>query len=256
MYPIDEGSVFLVEHNCQGTGVFNGTDFGRAKLTLGAGASSVRMCAFKYGTDANSLSVEFVNVGAGVTQPTTKVEFSSSIMSILLRRNAGAILATADEVAGVINQYFREKNGPITATSGGTGVVVPALGALSGGINPTKGPGGTIFTYERVNLNGGLFLFENKVPVIIRGFEAKLAASGPCTISFERVNLNENQEEIAGTGIPFFVWDDIDVTKPDISVNDIREVLHPFQAVRVTTTAAFTGRVRLDVRKESNFPYL
>ena len=257
MYAIDLGSVILVEQNCIGTGVFDGTDFGKAKLTLGVGISQVRISAFKYGTDANNLLVEFVDGGAGTTRNETVVDLSGSIYSVHLRRNPGAILATATEVALAINKAFREQNYPIVAIAAGSGVVVPVIPTpLTGGINPVINEGETIYTYDRTNLNGGLFTFENKVPLIVRQFEAKFQASGLATVKFSRINLNSALEPIPSTEVPFFVWDDIDVTKPDISTSDVRVILHPYQAIKVSCLPAFSGLVRIDVRKEANFPYL
>lgn len=259
MFPVDAGTVFLVEQNCSGTGVFNGTNFGKATLTLGAGISQVKFTSFLYGTNSNNIKIQLLDEGAGVTRTSTAVEFTGSDFIIHLRRNPSMILATADEVAAVVNEFFNKQNGPVVAIGGGSGIVVPTSPTfMSGGISPAINFGGSIFTFTRSNLNGGFFHLENKpgTPLIVRDFEAKFQASGSATVTFSRVNLNSNLEEIAGTSIPFYVWDDLDVSKPDISVNDIRVLIQPFQAVKVECSASFTGLVRLNVRRESNFPYL
>jgi hypothetical protein len=152
-------------------------------------------------------------------------------------------------------------NGSVYAVAGGTDVVSAAAAAnLTGGLNPVAGPdGSTRFTWTyTTNTSGGLFYFENTDDLIVRELEAlfTVGVGGSHTVTFSKVNLNSALEVISGESIPCFVWESLTTARPDIAENDVRIILHPFQALMVTTSTALTGLVRVGVRREAHFPYL
>lgn len=141
MYPAALGTSFVVQQEVSGTGQFTGAEYGRARLTVPNGDVNavVRIAARLFGNLANSLLVEFIDRGAGNTVPATFVEQAGTAIRVYLRRGAsGSPLATAAEVASVINTYTRYTSIPIAAVAGGTGLgvcgaVAPTL--LTGGRN-------------------------------------------------------------------------------------------------------------------------
>ncbi len=257
-YPTPLGRSYTIQQIVTGTGVFDGTHQGLASLSIGSGGSEVRISAKLYGTTANSLTVAFTDAGAGQTVPSSVVTKVGTAISVKLKRTAGAITATADEVATRINAVA---NGVICAVAGGTDLVSVASAAnLTGGLDPTPGPDGSSrFTWEYdTNTNGGLFYFENAEDLIVREIEAKftIGMGGSYSVVFSKVNLNSALEVVSTESIPCFVWDSLTTARPDIAENDIRIILHPYQAISVTTSADLPGLVRIGVRREAHFPYL
>lgn len=141
MYPAAVGISFVVQQEVSGSGQFTGAEYGRARLTLTNADPNavVRLAAKLYGNLANALLVELVDRGAGNTVSATTVEQVGSAVRVNLRRGStGGPLATAAEVAAVINDYSRYASVPITAVANGTGLgacAAAAPAALSGGRN-------------------------------------------------------------------------------------------------------------------------
>lgn len=141
MYPAAVGTSFIVQQEVSGSGQFTGAEYGRARVTLPNGDSNavVRVASRLFGNLANALLVELVDRGSGNTVSSTTVEQVGTAVRVYLRRGAsGSPLASAAEVAGVINDYARYTSVPISAVPGGTGLglctaVAPV--ALAGGKN-------------------------------------------------------------------------------------------------------------------------
>jgi hypothetical protein len=141
MYPAALGTSFVVQQEVSGSGQFTGAEYGRARLTVPNVDTNavVRVAARLFGSLANALLVEFIDRGAGNTVSATFVEQVGTSIRVYLRRGASGVpLATAAEVAAVINDYARYTSIPISAVAGGTGLgfctaVAPAL--LTGGRN-------------------------------------------------------------------------------------------------------------------------
>lgn len=141
MYPAALGVSFVVQQQVTGSGQFNGSDYGRARVTLPNDDINavIRIAAKLYGSLANGLLVELVDRGVGNTVPATVVEQVGSYIRVTLRRaSTGAPIATSAEVASVINDYARYTSVPIQAVAGGTGLgMCTAVSAtsLAGGRN-------------------------------------------------------------------------------------------------------------------------
>lgn len=264
MYPVALGQTFMAQQSVSGTGVFDGTEYGRAKgvVTNADPNAVVRVSARLYGPAPNSYTIAFLDAGSGITVPATTVRQTGSAIEVTLRRSIElGLLATAAEVAHAINTT---QTG-IVATYGGTGNGVvdavaaqPITGTASGVDSLISGPNGEMIrTYLPVNQNGGFFYFEQPVTLVIRQFEAKFTlASGTYTVTVERVNLNENLEPLSTEAIPNYVWEGITAARPDIAYSDNNLYLQPYQALRVLTSGSgLPGVVRFDARRVSGYPY-
>ena len=264
MFPTALGKSFMAQQVVSGTGVFDGSEYGRAKgtVTNADPDAVVRISARLYGTAPNAYTIQFVDAGTGVAVPATTVEQVGALIRVVLRRTVElGIVATASEVAAAIN------NAPtgIVATYGGTGNgVVSAMSAQSinndeSGVDAViSGPSSErVLYYLPVNENGGFFYFEQEETLSIRQFEAKfVVSSGTYTVSVERVNLNSNLEIESTESIPNFVWESITASRPDIAYADNNLYLHPRQALRVITSGGgLSGIVRFDARRTGGYPY-
>lgn len=266
MYNIESGYPILVQQVVSGTGVFNETEYGRAKAQYPASPGDpnavVRVSAKLYGTAPNAYTVAFVDAGSGVTVSATTVSQSGPAISVRLRRNSGAILATANEVATALNNA----NLGICAVANGTGNGVVAPQAATAITNQKSGADPALFGpnqlqyhwYIPVNSDGGLFYFEQQRTVIVRQFEANFTiSSGTYTVTIKRANLNSALEVISTESVPVFVYDALTSSQPDIAVLDFDVLLHPQQALLVSTSGGgLSGLVRFDVRKAASYPYL
>lgn len=262
MYPITLGDTFSVNQNIAGTGLCDGTDFGRARVTLGpfAGGGIIRIAARLYGPDANTYLVQLADPGAGTNYPSTTVELSGSTILVKLRRSQfGGILATPGEVAAVINGQTAVQF-PVRAyaqvDTGVCDIVAPV--ALTGGLSPTEITGTPSypqqqFKWDRINLNGGYFHFEHEEPMLVRQFEAKMILSGPVTLTWYIIDLLDDFMLIPTRKIPVFVQA-LTLAAPDITVTDVRIPIMSRQALVCECTAA--GLLRVVVRREARFPYL
>lgn len=264
MYPIALGNTFMAQQSVSGTGVFNGSEYGRAKGHVANADPNavVRISARLYGVAPNSYLIQFVDAGAGIEVPATTVQQTGALIQVTLRRSISlGLLATAAEVADAIN---RTTTG-IVATYGGTGnglVAAMAAQAITNdalGVDALiSGPGSEVVRYQLpANVSGGFFYFEQTQTIAIRQFEAKFVlASGTYTVTVERVNLNANLEPVSGEAIPNYVWEGITAARPDIAYSDNNLYLHPYQALRVLTSGpGLSGVVRFDARKVSGYPY-
>lgn len=263
MYPISTGNPFMVQQSVSGTGVFNGSEYGRAKATLPNGDPNavVRVSARLYGSTSNAYSVELVDRGASIVVPQTVIEQTGAAIRVILRRSSSAILATAQEVAAAINALGVA--GGVCAIYGGTGNgVVSAAAAvlLTGGVNPVdRADNHTQYVYVHpVNTSGGFFYFEQEETITVRQFECKFVVpGGTYSVTVSRVNLNENLEPILAEAVPCFVHDLLTVSKPDIAFADVGILLHPRQGLLVEVDGGgLPGVVRFDVRKGARYPYL
>jgi hypothetical protein len=261
MYPITLGDTFSVQQSVTGTGVFNGTDFARARVTLGpfGGGGVIRFAARLYGTPSNAYSVQLVDPGAGVAYPATTVEQNGSVIKVHLRRSTIAILATPGEVAIAINAQMNFAF-PLRAFAQVDTGVCDAVAAtpLTSGADPSEILGdelypNQLFKWVRVNLDGGYFHFEQREPILVRQFEAKMILSFPTTLKWSIVNLTADFMNITAEKIPVFVQD-LTLAAPDITVTDVRIPLMFNQALVCDCAAA--GLVRVVARREARFPYL
>lgn len=260
-FPIQLGVPFLVQEVVSGTGVFDGTEQGRASVTvnpLDGINSRVIVRAKRYGSAFNAYTVKTVDPGVGINYPATTVALVGSLVEIKLRRTVISIQATAAEVATAVNA-FSSFSFPVCAEAdpAGSGAgIVSAAGpvSLAGGQDPAFGPdpNGQFKWVRAPNTNGGFFFFEQDEPIVLRKFEARMLVTvNPTPIKFEVVNLNAARRPImAERGL--LLEADMTPSQPYVSMNDIRDVLLPFQAILVTCTV--TGFVRFSVQREGKFP--
>jgi hypothetical protein len=253
MYPTPLGTPFCVQETTLDTNFTGATERGRAKRTFGSGGSQVIVGAKLLGTEANAYTVALIDRGVAVSS--TSVSQTGAAIEVTLRRSSGALLATADEVAGAINAA----NLPVRASHGGTGVVAPAAAtALSGGVAPTfVDPSGTRFEWSRASgQSGGFFYFENHQDIlVVTSVQAKFTGLGgsPIPLRIATVNLNAGLEVISGTDISV---KDAEVASayPEFALVGLDGVtLMPYQALLVACAAV--GQVRVTAQRLRRFPY-
>lgn len=263
MYPTPVGLKYFVQQKVTGTGTFDGTEYGRARRTVdpGVGANGiVQYAARLYGADANALTIQYVDAGAGITIAATTVTQVGPAITVILRRSSGAILATATEVAAAVNAYTSRGQGAfaIRAYVPGTGAsVVTATVALAftGGANPTTDV--TQYFWDiPVNGNAGFFHFEQDYPVWVLGFSANFNVlySGEITVDVTRIRLNEDFTP-TGEEYSFYKYPCLTSTDGKISYTDVKQLVHPRQAMKVSISVATTGYVGFDVQRAAEFPY-
>lgn len=252
----DLTSVAAMQQIVGAPGAYDGSYVGRASVTFGAGASLVRCRARRYGTDGNNLTVQLYDAGApNVVAATTATLVSANAVRVSLRRNAGALLATADEVAAAINGFRNSNNPaqqlPVVCHSGGAGVVAAAAAtALTGGLDPQLVAPLVKFT---TTANGGLFYFDQTEPLVVRQMLGKFAGmGGPVDIAVQVANLDGGLDSISAETATIFTGN-VDVTQPYVSFADASFLLLPYQAVLIVPTAPLTGMVQLQVQYESAF---
>jgi len=267
MYPIQNGLSFLVQQSVTGTGVFNGSEYGRAQgrfpfAALPNSDNVVRISARLYGLEGNNYQLQLVDPGIGTNNPSTTAVIQGSRVVVTLRRSSGGgLLATAQEVADAINRarlgvgaWYEGTGNGVVAAQGAT-----VINNVRSGVNSTqRGPNVEQYIWSLpINTNGGFFYFEQEQPVLVHQFESKfdILSGGPHTVTVARVNLTPNLDPIAGESIPVFVWNQLTPTRPDISFSDVGILLHPLQALTVSTSTALTGVVRFDVRKSAGYPF-
>lgn len=267
MYPAAIGS-FMVQQVLSGTGVYNGTEFGRAKCQIPAGSppdpdAVIDVASKVYGTPANAITISLVDRGAGITVPSTQVMQGGSVIQVILQRDATlGLQARAVDVVNAINAY-QSFTFPVRARYGGTGLGVMAatsspiaLNNVSTGMDPATGPkdaGGfsNVFKWTRpANQNGGFFYFEQTEDIILRQFEFELTVASNQTLKVSRINLDDGLEPIGAEKGPIFEAD-MSPAQPRIALSDVRILLHPYQAVLVE--CAVPGMVRIDAARAGAF---
>lgn len=264
MYPSAVGHKFLIQYAVSGTGALDGSEYGRARLTVdpGLGPNAIVYFASKlYGSASNALTVEYVDAGAGVTVVATTVTQVGSAIRVLLRRSAVAILATAAEVADAVNAFtaYSSPGFAVAARAGGTGAsVVAAIGPLTftGGADPTR-IGSQFLWTPPVNVNAGFVQLENPFPMWILGFSARFSVllPGPFTVSLQRVRLEADLTPILAEAVNLFIFGGLTPSAVDIAYTDVKQLIHPGQGILVTTSAPLAGFFNIDVMRAAEFPY-
>lgn len=259
MYPLAIGDTFVVQHMVTGTGVFDGTDRGRARRTITfTGGGVVRFASRTYGAASNGYTLRFVDPGGVYT--TTKVEQITSEIKVTLRRDGSGILTTPQELTDAINAV-QDPSFPVTAYCQTTTGLANAIAStpLANGANPTRVVQ-NYFTWEYANLNAGFFGFENLDPIVIRSLSFKaISLPGNTILNWYKVPM---VADFAVRRPPDFVVDEatpiytIEMTtaEPFLNITDIREVLLPCEALLLVTATAGVAKVAL--RREGRFPYL
>lgn len=116
---------------------------------------------------------------------------------------------------------------------------------------------GAFFRWDKLNATFGQFDFEQDATLVLRQFEAVFTVpSGTHRVDLIRCPMNTAYEPIASEGVGVFRYDTLTPTTPDIAVSDVRILLPRGWCFLVVTDIALAGTVRLDMRREANFPYL
>lgn len=263
MYPTSAGLKYLVSLKTQGTGKFLGAEFGRARATLDTGngfGGYIYVASRVYGALSNSITVQLVDMGNGVEIPETKIEQSGTAIRVILRRTVNGIQATTAEVVAALNNYTSfQPSGFALGARYNSDVIVDPVGpiALTGGADPAI-EGSQYRWTGSSNTNMGLVHFEQQHPVWLLGVHMKFGVQtpGPYTVRVERVRLNKDFTPVMDESIPIYVWDFLTGDKPDIAYTSVEQIIHPGQAVLITTTGGgFGGIVELDVQRAAEFPY-
>jgi len=266
MYPANIGTKFLVQQAVSGGGALNGTEYGRARVTLDPGSGPngmIYVASQLYGTASNAITVELVNAGAGAVVSSTLVQQVGSAIRVILRRSAGAVLANAAEVVAAINNFtaYTGLAFAVRARAGGNGTGLAsavAATAMTGGANPLVDGTQYLWTMPAAQ-NAGFFHFEHTVPLYIKGLAARfsLPGAGPYTLKLQRVRLNADYTPILAEAVNWWVYSGLTTTDDayDIAYTDVQQLLHPGQGLLVITSAPIDGFISLDVGRAGEFPY-
>ena len=239
----DLSSSLVLQQTISGTGAFDGTEVGRAVLTLGAGNSAVTFKARKLGTDFNGFTVRMVDPQQDNPAEIVKFDPSTNRLEVFLRKAGGVVTSTATQVASAVSS----KDVIVTAAYGGTGAgtVAAGSGVLAGAIDPEVARN-VLFKFTPIaDVSGGRFTFDQTGNILVRQFEAKLGASVAWTL--EIITLDEGLREIAAETILYS-----GATAQTVMLVNVNLVLSPLRALKFS--AASTGVARLVCHKEPNFP--
>lgn len=263
MYPLSNGTTFLVQQATAaspGTSVFNATDYGRAGLALfGGGPANGRLTfrAKRYGVNANSLFVTLINPGG--TYPATTVTLNGSVIEIRLRCASGVISATAKDVADTVNAvtgYAFPVVADYDRTTAGDGLVTAvASTALTDGVDPRIEGKSRLYKWDLpININGGLFYFEQEDQIVVLQMGARFPTlAAPTSFKIWTVNLTPGLGIYTTEKVPLFERT-LDTSGLDIGFTDSRSTLLPNQALLVE--CALPGIVTFHVSRFARTPYL
>lgn len=229
------------------TGAFDGTMVGYASRAYTAGGGAGRFRATALGAATATPTIELVDKGAGQIVTATTVQNQGGRVKVVLRRNAGAILADANEIAAALSAY-RDANGngsPILlgVTTNATSAAVAEV-AMTGGLTPTYA--NATLRFDLTAAAGGLVFFDARRAVEVPQMEI-LAGAG--TAKIEIVNVDDGLNPVAG--------ESVDVTAAFTGTTNVLYagkaplVVGPRQALRVTGVTASTNLIRAWARLTS-----
>lgn len=234
----DLASLSTVQQAISGAGaVFDGAEVGRASRTFGTGAAQIVFRSRVPGASSNAYTVALVDPG-GTNSSNVFLWTTSTSLRIVLRRNAGGILATAQEVADLVNA---QENGKFYATAGGADPLVAAGAAsLAGGIDPVVEQG--TYRYAAASTaHGGLFVFGHDVAIDVIHVSGRFTLGGATALKLQVVSLSKNLAPIEAEAFTFHSAS-LDTTEPSFHVNP-GLTLPPGAAIRVSIAAPGLARV-------------
>ena len=113
------------------------------------------------------------------------------------------------------------------------------------------------FVWKPTNTDLGLFHPEQEDTVVLRQLEARFTiSSGPHSFALMRAPMNAAFEPVVAEAVGVFRYDTLTTSANDIAVSDVRIMLPRGWCFYVLTDVALAGLVRMDLRREANFPYL
>lgn len=236
-------------HTLTALAQFTGAELGRARLILNPGAAGLTFRAKRPGADGNDLSVVVHDVTPRALARTAVV-LRDDVIHVYLRRSVGALLATADEVAAVVNA---DANLPVWCSAGGTGVCAAAAEtALTLGLDPVVTRGHRFAHASALVAGGGLFTWDQETSLVVHQVEVAFTGLGGDTdVRIECVDLDAGGVPVAASAVAVYRAT-LTVLAPSTAwVPSYGFVLGPSQALRVIGTA--TGFVRATARRASRF---
>lgn len=113
------------------------------------------------------------------------------------------------------------------------------------------------FIWKPTNTDLGLFHPEQEDTVVLRQLEARFTiASGTHSFALMRAPMNAAFEPVVAEAVGVFRYDTLTTSVNDIAISDVRIMLPRGWCFYVLTDVALAGLVRMDLRREANFPYL
>lgn len=264
-----DNTTVCVQQIISGAGTFNGSPVGYARYAYSAAAALTVRCRH-WGTWGNNLKFEMIKPASDLGACVVRFDPGRLTLSVLLKTAAGVITATAQNVVDAINAFRIGGVGPANGDVGATtfpnvgskpfaaGVVtagtVAALAATSftGGLDPDTDVAGVWRFTPAAAVNGGMFFFDQKRPVMISSITGRLSASGVSVVA-KIVNVTRALTAITNEDVA--VWEPSATVDSYFAFEDMKTPVMPGQALIVTCGAA-NGMVRVTARPESARSYL
>jgi len=212
------------------TGVFNGSIVGFSYLDYVGPVGAIRFISKDLGIEGDLLKIALL-APVATSGRTELKKVSDTEWEVILTSAAGVVTSTADEVVSAVNSV---ENCPVRASVVTAGVVAAlASTPLAGGTDPIRLGG--VYRFDlAAGVNGGLFYFGQKEPVVV----SSIAARGPLAgnLLIELINVDKGLIEIPGETVTLY-----DHTFPapvDMSMLEKAIPLMPGQAIKVTCPVA------------------
>lgn len=254
MYFLGDGRSVTLQQTLSGTGVANASPIGYARALYNVAGVQIRFRSRRFGASGNNWKISLVDVGAGIVVPVTTVTLlpDGVTTQVTLRRNAGAIQATAQEVCDAINAYKPWAPLPLVADVVAAGTLTTGLVAtsLTGGLDPTSN--GSLYRFvPPANTSGGLFYFEQGKSWIIESIEGAFdGAATPLSVEVRVCNVLESLDLRPSESVVAFATS-LAAAPIHFSITDVQIPLQPGQAIGVYVNGQ--GVVRCTGRAESGW---
>lgn len=252
MYFLGDGRSVTLQQTLSGTGIANATPVGYARALYNSGGVQIRFRSRRFGSAGNNWKIALVDIGASIVVPSTSVSLlpDGVTTQVVLRRNAGGIQATAQEVCDAINNYRPNAPLPIVADVVVAGTVPAALAAtnLSGGVEPASN--GNLYRFvPAANISGGLFFFEQGKTWEIQSIEGAFdGAATPLSVEVRVCNVTEGLDLRSSESVVVFATS-LTTAPLHFSITDVKMPLQPGQALAVYVNAQ--GLIRCTARPQS-----
>lgn len=113
------------------------------------------------------------------------------------------------------------------------------------------------YVWKPTNTPLGLFHPEQEDTVVLRQLEARFTiGAGTHSLALMRAPMNAAFEPVTAEAVGVFRYETLSPTEQDIAISDVRIMLPRGWCFYVLTDVALAGLVRMDLRREANFPYL
>jgi len=212
------------------TGVFDGSIVGFAHLDYTGPTGAIRFISKDVGVDGNALKIALL-APVAPSGRTQLQKVSDTEYQVILTSAGGVVTSTAEEVVAAINAV---DNCPLQAsvvTPGAVDVLTATL--LSGGLDPVRLGG--VYRFDLgAGVNGGLFYFGQKEPIIVSAIAARGPAAGDLLI--ELINVDKGLIELTDETVTLYAH--TFPTSVDFAMFEKSFPLMPGQAIKVTCDVA------------------